>query len=338
MQVVRIAGQRLAEVVERPDPQPKGEFVTVRIDVAPMCTEYKGWCKGWRGDSLGHEAAGTVEATDGPRRVQPGQRVLVLPQYPCGACELCRRGEYVYCEHSLDAHEASSNSTGTATYAQKMVKQDWMLHPIPDDLSTEQASLANCALGPAFGTLRRLGTSGVHTVLVTGLGPVGLGAVAMAKWFGARVLASEPSAARRELGLALGADAVFDPGDPEILAQVRCATGGVGVDHVLECAGHPASQRMAVDAVRRLGSIAWVGESGEFTTHISNDFIRKGLTVHGSWYYNLADVGPLLAIIRRLGSALEPLVTHRFAMRDVESAFALQERAETGKVMLLPWA
>lgn len=337
MRIVAIEGERRARLVERPDPHPHGEFAVVRVEVAPMCTEYKGWRKGWVSDCLGHEAAGTVEAVEGHRTVREGDRVLVMPQFPCGACALCRIGEFVYCERSLDPLKATGNVAGIATYAQRLIKQDRLLIPIPDRISTEHASLANCALGPAFGALKRIRASGLDLVLVTGLGPVGLGAIILARRFGATVIGTDPSAYRRDLAVALGADAVFDPSDPDALARVRAMTGGKGVDVVIECAGAPEAQRFALDAVRRLGRVAWVGEAQELTVHVSDDFIRKGLEVVGSWYYNLADVQVLLDWIPDLRPQLDRLVTHRFPMGDVERAFALQEAAACGKVLLDPW-
>jgi L-iditol 2-dehydrogenase len=338
MQVVEITDVRRARITERPDPKPRGAFAVVKIEVAPMCTEYKSWKNGWRGDSLGHEAAGTVEAVEGTRDVRAGDRVVVMPQYPCGQCRLCRAGEFVYCEQSLNALAATGNTSGAATYAQKMIKQDWMLIPIPDDISTEHASLANCALGPAFGAARRLRLSGEDTVLITGMGPVGLGSVIVAKWFGARVIAVESAPFRADLARQLGADEVVNPQDPDAVKFIRSLTGGIGVDKAIECAGAVPAQRLAIDAVRRLGEVAWVGESGELTVKISEDFIRKGITVHGSWYYNLSDTAQVLRLIRESGPLMDRLITHRLPMREVETAFALQEMAETGKVLLLPWA
>lgn len=338
MRSIRIDGPRASSIVEHPDLVPKGEFVVVRIDVAPMCTEYKGWIKGWVGDQLGHEAAGTVVAADGARRVAVGDRVVVMPQYPCGRCRLCLEGEYVYCEQSLDPQRETGNPAGWGTYATHMVKPDRLLVRVPDGMSLEHASMANCGLGPAFGGARRVELTGEDTVLVTGLGPVGLGAVLVAKWMGARVVATDVHPYRLQLAQALGADQILRADDPEILAQVRSWSGGSGVDKVLECSGSPRGQRLGIDAIRRLGAYAFVGEAGELTVEVSRDFIRKGLTVHGSWYYNLADTVPLLRLISECGPQIDRLITHRFPMEQVEEAWALQERGECGKVLLLPSA
>ncbi len=338
MKVVELRGVRQCGIVERSQPKAKGSFAVVRLEVIPMCTEFKGYKGGWVTDCLGHEAAGTVVDIDGIREVEVGDRVVVMPQYPCGRCRLCLAGEYVYCQNSLDPHAVSGNSCGSATYAQFMIKQDRLLAKIPSGLSTELASMANCGIGPSFGGARRIGLSGEDTVLITGLGPVGLGAVIVAKWFGARVIAVDSNAFRKSLAGDLGADHIFDAADPDLLSQIKSVTSGIGVDKVLECSGAPTAQRLAIDALRRLGSMAFVGEAGELTLHVSNDLIRKGITLHGSWYYNLADVPLVLRLIQDRSDLVAKMITHRFPMSQVEEAWQLQLTGNCGKVLLDPWS
>ncbi len=318
-------------------PFAKGAFAVVRLEVVPMCTEFKGYKEGWQTDCLGHEAAGTVVEVDGLREVAVGDRVVVMPQYPCGRCRLCLSGEYVYCENSLDPHLATGNSCGSATYAQYMIKQDRLLAKVPEGLSMDLASMANCGIGPSFGGARRIGLSGEDTVLITGLGPVGLGAVIVSKWFGARVIAVDTNEYRKSLAAELGADIVLDSAQPDLAKKIRDLTRGHGADKALECSGSPIAQCLAVDALRRLGSLAFVGEAGELSLHVSNDLIRKGLTLHGSWYYNLADVPLVYRLIEERSEAVARMITHRFPMSHVEQAWQLQLTGNCGKVLLDPW-
>ena len=192
-----ILGERRAGLVEAPDPEPKDDWVVVKVHAAGMCTEYKGFVAGHKSEYLGHEAVGEVTAVARPGRVAVGDRVVVLPQFPCGKCPLCTAGEYVYCEHSTDFAAFHGSREGSATMAQYLLKPDWLLHPIPDGMSYECAALANCALGPAFGAFRLMGLGRFDTVLVTGAGPVGLGAVLIARYVGARVIVPSPSSTGR---------------------------------------------------------------------------------------------------------------------------------------------
>ena len=120
MQTVSITAPQQVSLVERPDPRAAQDLVVVRIEVAPMCTEYKAYKEGRKSDFLGHEAAGVVEAVAQPGRVQVGDRVVVMPQYACGKCELCLSGEYIHCEQSIDVAAITGSRWGTAT-----LRSDW---------------------------------------------------------------------------------------------------------------------------------------------------------------------------------------------------------------------
>ena len=108
--------------------------------------------------------------------------------------------------------------------AQYLLKQDWMLLPIPDDMSYEHAAMACCGLGPTFGAFQTMGVDRYDTVLITGLGPVGLGGVINAVYRGARVIGVDANRYRAKLALELGASAVIDTG------RRRCFAAGAGIN------------------------------------------------------------------------------------------------------------
>ena len=337
MKQVRIAGAGQVELVDVPDPKAARDFVVIKNVAVPMCTEYKAYRGDWAAENLGHEAAGEVVETAQPGRVSVGDRVVVMPQYPCGRCPLCLAGDYIHCRHNVDPLAATGNASGTATYAQYMIKQDWLLVPIPSRLSYEHASMACCGLGPTFNALERMNVSGLDTVLVCGLGPVGLGAVLNARARGARVIGVEPRPYRAALAKELGAETVVDPSDETALQQILDLTGGTGVDAAVDCSGAAPAQRLMIDAARRRGQVAFVGEAGDLTIHVSNDTIRKGLTLHGAWHYPLGDAPKIMQTIERHTRLLDKLITHTFPMSRVRDAFELQLTGECGKVVLYPW-
>ena len=108
MQVVSITGPRQCALIERPDPKIAEDFVIVKIHSAPMCTEYKAYKDGQPTDRIGHEAAGEVVAVAQPGRVKIGDRVVVMPQYPCGKCDLCYAGDYIHCENTVNPLDRKS--------------------------------------------------------------------------------------------------------------------------------------------------------------------------------------------------------------------------------------
>ncbi len=334
MKQVAITGERSCAVLDKEEPSIKGSFVKVKILAAPMCTEYKGYLHGDKSEGLGHEAAGEVVEVARPGRVKVGDRVVVMPQNPCGKCDLCLSGEYIHCQNTVDPLKECGSKTGLATYAQYCIKEDWLLLPIPDEVPIEHASMACCGLGPSFGAMQSMKVSALDTVLVAGMGPVGLGAIINGVMRNAKVIALEGGRHRAEMALKLGAKAVVDPGDPDALKKVKVLTGGKGVDKAIDCCAVPAAQEFLVKATRRKGHIAFVGWGGRLEL---GNMVPDGLTLQGSWHWNLCDAPRMLKLIKESAPLLEQLITHSFPMDRVKEAFELQAAGACGKVILRPW-
>lgn len=332
MKVAAMFGDRKAGLVDKPDPTPKENFVLVKIRTVAMCTEYKGFQHGGKGENFGHEASGEVVEVAQPGQVKVGDRVVVQPQYACGKCPLCLKGEHIHCQNGRGPGEA------TATYAQYVLKPDYLLSPIPDDVSYEHGAMACCGLGPTFGAMQQMQVDAFDTVLITGLGPVGLGGVINARYRGARVICVESQPFRANLAKELGAEVVLDPNDDDILKRIRDLTDGIGVDKAVDCSGASQAHRLMVDAARRKGQAAFVGEGGEFPLAASRDMIRKGLVLRGNWHYNLADFPKLMKVIKESSDQLDKFITHSFPMSQVQKAWELQITGNCGKVVLDPWA
>ena len=333
-----VAGERQAAVIDVPEPHPKENWAVVKVHVAPMCTEYKAFVAGSRSEYLGHEAAGEVVAVAQAGRVQVGDRVVVMPQYPCGRCWLCLAGDYIHCQHTVDVAAFTGSPEGRATMAQYVIKPDWLLVPIPDGMSYAHASLACCGLGATFGAFETLACNGFDTVLITGLGPVGLGAVINARYRGARVIGVEANPWRAQRAGELGAEVVLDPADEQIVEQIRDLTHGLGADQAVDCSGTVAAHRLCIDAVRRRGVVAFVGEcSADTPLRVSPDMIRKGLTLFGSWHYNLKHAPKIMRMIGETGPQLDRLISHTFPLTQVQAAWEVQASGQCAKVLLKPW-
>ncbi|MCD6408583.1 zinc-binding dehydrogenase [bacterium] len=334
MKVLSITGKRKCALIEKPEPVIKGEFVKVKIVVAPMCTEYKDYQEGKKSESLGHEAAGEVVEVARDGKVKEGDRVVVMPGYPCGTCELCKSGDYIYCEHYVDPLKVCGSQTGTATFAQYCIKQDWLLLRIPDNMSYEHASMACCGLGPAFGAAKRVKVNPGDTVVVTGLGPVGLGVVIIFAKLGASVIGIDSVSYRCKLALKLGARAIINPHDPDALKKIKDITGKNGADISIECSGVPSAREFCINATRRRGQIAFIGWGG----HLKVDNIaQKGFTIYGIWHWPLNYAEEFMKLISELSSEIDMLITHRFPMSKAKEAFELQIKGECGKILLDPW-
>lgn len=328
MKKAAILGTRSVSLIDVPMPKADGDMVVVKVNVAPMCSEYKTFLSGKQTDCLGHEAVGEVVEASSLSHVHIGDRVVAMPLNGCGRCRYCLAGDYIHC---------ISNTMQDSTMAQYVLKPSFILKRIPDDISEEMASLACCALGPSFGAFQRMSLNSYDTILVAGLGPVGLGAVVNARFRGARVIAIESNQYRANLARDIGAEMVFDPRESDLTEQISRYSGVSGVDFAIDCSGTVAAHRTCIEVVRRKGQVALVGECYNDTPiQASRDFIRKGLTLFGSWHYNLNDFPKLMHMIRTF-PPLKEIISHVYPMSQIQQAFETSASQQCAKILIKPW-
>jgi threonine dehydrogenase-like Zn-dependent dehydrogenase len=211
------------------------------------------------------------------------------------------------------------------------------LPPVPDSVSFEHATMAIDGIGASFGAFQAIHIAASDSLLVTGLGPVGLGAVVNARFRGTRVIGVEPVSWRKTRALQMGAEVVYDPGEPDLAEKIRALTEGKGVTCALDCSGNLSAQRLCLEATRRRGRVAFVGESNdELPIRVSPDLIRKGLTVVGSWLYNLADYPQVMQVIQQ-SPLIDLLVSHVMPMSRIQEGFELLASGQCAKVVVDPW-
>jgi threonine dehydrogenase-like Zn-dependent dehydrogenase len=335
MKVVAITGERQAGLVDVPDPKVADNYCLIKIMVVPMCTEVGGFRRGRETQRIGHEAVGVVEEAGPKSRVAPGARVAVMPQNGCGTCYLCLSGEHIHCRTPRKPLEICGCETGRAAFAQYCIQQDHLLFPLPDDVSFEHGSMSLCGLGPTFNACRLAGVTADDTVLVAGLGPVGLGGVINATHLGARVIGLDVRPYRLALAKKLGAAETLDPTAEDALERIKELTGGVGADKAIETSNAEASPPFLSKAVRRKGDIAFVSWAGEMKVC---DIVGNGLHLHGAWHWNHFTQGrEMLKVLRGNAAKLDTFITHRFPMSEIQKAFELQCTGECGKVVMDPW-
>ncbi len=144
---------------------------------------------------------------------------------------------------------------------------------------------------------------------IFGIGPMGCAGILAAKARGARVIAVDPLETRRDFAIELGADTVLDPAKEDVVGSLIQATGGRGVDVAIDCSGNSKAQNAALDATRRFGKVAFIGESRETTINPSDQLIRKQLTLMGSWYFNISEWDDIARVIVEKSIPIEKLVT-----------------------------
>jgi threonine dehydrogenase-like Zn-dependent dehydrogenase len=324
VKTLRLPGEKKVEVVERPKPTAEDDRAVVRIRASAICGSERGTYLEGKDYNFGHEACGEIVEVDSPRRVRPGQKVILFAAVFCGYCPDCLTGRAIMCRN-IEWQDGY--------HAEYAALPERCLLPLPDDIPYDVGALMGDALGTPYRAIKRLRVNGTHTVALFGLGPIGLSSLLLCKWEGARVIAFEKNPFRIELGRELGADIVVDACEGDFVRSVMESTEGEGADIAIDCTGDGEAESAAIACVGKGGKIAFVGENaGTIAISPSEQFIRKELTLIGSWYFALDDYGEMVKLVQS-GLPLARIITHRFSLDDAQEAFDLFMKGETGKVL-----
>lgn len=354
--VLRTPGGPL-EVDDIDLPEPGPGQVRVRIAAAGVCHSDLSLARGRLRQPvpavLGHEGSGTVSAVgEGVTAVSAGDRVVLVWAPPCGECWFCAHGEPHLCEHAADAagQPYAADSAGhplypglsTAAFAAETVVAARAAVPLPDDVALETAALLGCAVTTGVGAV--LNTAGVRageSVVVFGLGGVGLSAVQGARLAGADpIIAVDREPAKLALAERLGARATLVAGE-DTAREVRGLTGGRGADHAFDCVGAPATIRLAWSASRRGGQVTIVGIGGkdDQVSFSALELFHFARTLRGCVYGSMdppRDLPMLLDHVRAGRLDLESLVTRRLPLDQVADAFADMEAGRGVRALVVP--
>jgi threonine dehydrogenase-like Zn-dependent dehydrogenase len=247
-----------------------------------------------------------------------------------GTCEYCRGGYLFLCPNwkcigfDLDGGDA-----------------DYIVIPagnclkLPDGISFEVGAVMTDMVGTQYDAQRRLSVSGVDTVAMFGIGPMGGAGILVAKGRGARVIAVDILESRLEQARALGADETINSKEEDPVARLHELTGGRGVDVAIDSSGSPAGQNAALDAAATFGRVAFIGESRKTEINPSDQLIRKLLTVIGAWYFPIWAWPEITRFVVDHDIAVDKLITHRFPLDDAAKAFRMFDERLTEKAVFI---
>jgi threonine dehydrogenase-like Zn-dependent dehydrogenase len=284
----------------------------------------------------GHEPCGVVAAVGpgvGERQARVGMRVMQHHYRGCGICPQCSTGWMQLCDEGV---AEVYGVTGNGAHARYLKGPARTLVPLPDELSFATGAAIACGTGTAWGALHRLGLQGDHTIAIFGQGPVGLSATQLAAAMGARVIALDVSPERLRRAAEFGADLTIDPKDAgDVVRAIREATHGRGADLALDASSSPEARAQAVRCVRTWGKVCYVGEGGDVTLDVSNDLLRRQVTLIGSWTFSTVGQAECARFVADRKIDVERLFTHRWKLEQAEEAYRLFDRQTSGKGVFL---
>jgi threonine 3-dehydrogenase len=326
------------ELREVPVPVPGPGEVLVRVLAASVCGtdlhifNWDPWAQGRIKPPLipGHEFSGAVAGVGaGVTTVKEGDFVSAEMHVACGKCLQCRIGQAHICQHvkilGVDA------SGAFASYVIIPETNIWKLSPsIPRDWCSLLDPLGNAVHTVLAGPIA------AQTTIVSGCGAIGLFSIAVAKACGAaKVFAFEVNAHRRAVAATMGADLVLDPSANNIQEQILEATGGTGVDVLLEMSGHPAAIRLGFSLLRTGGRASLLGiPSQPVEMDLAREIIFKGATVQGINGRKMYETWFQMEALLASGKLnLEPVITHRLKLAEFPQAMEYLKSGEAIKVV-----
>ena len=341
--LVKTAAQPGLTYTDRPDPTPGPSEAVIRVKATSLCgtdAHIYNW-DAWAHSrihpprTIGHEMCGEVVAVGADvTLVRVGDYVAAESHLTCGACFQCRTGQAHVCKNYRILGVDLDGSFADYVVLPETVL--WKTSPdIPPELTCLQEPLGNAVDAALVEDLTG------HTVLITGCGPTGLFAAAVARTAGAAtIIATDVSDYRLSLAKQVGVDHVFNAktdGPEAIAAAILDITKGEGVDASLEMSGHPTALHHAFRSVKNGGRVTLFGiPTGPVTCDLANEVIFKGIRVHGITGRRLFSTWYRLAGLFKAGLNIRPVLTHTFPLKDFAQGFELIKSGQCGKVVLFP--
>ena len=282
--------------------------------------------------AVGHEFYGEiVEIGSEVKGFALGDRVSAEGHITCGVCRNCRAGRRHLCINTVGV-----GVDRPGAFAEFLSVPAFNVFKLPDVITDDMASILD-PLGNATHTALSFDLVG-EDVLITGAGPIGVMAVAIARYAGARhIVITDINDYRLELAMKMGATAALNV-TRESLDDTMTKLGMTeGFDVGMEMSGNPQAFRDMLRTMHHGGKIAILGIPPEETSIDWNQVIFKGLILKGIYGREMFETWYKMSSMLQSGLKIEPIITHHFDVDDFQPAFDLMESGQSGKV-ILSWA
>ncbi len=341
-------GEHDIRVEDIPDPVCGDSDIVIKMAACGVCgTDVHAYDHGFSmftapGRVMGHEFSGQVEVV-GSRVVgiQKGDRVTAWPIVHCDRCPRCAEGNWHLCEDAGTSVGSDDTPGAFAEYVRiPNARLNRTVYHVPDGVSWAAAAMVE-PLSVGINAVGVAAPGPLDTVVVMGLGTLGLGAVQALRIAGVQKIIGVDRVPRRlEQGQALGADVVIDASSENTVERIRdlAGTGPTGtpqVAAVIECTGAETPLTQAIEVLRGAGRLVLVGLYGKPPTVDLNLVMLKQLSLLGRFAYR-TEYATTLGLLASGRLKADPLVSHRFALEQTADAFAAQaDRDGSVKVMVV---
>ncbi|NOX68388.1 MAG: L-threonine 3-dehydrogenase [Gammaproteobacteria bacterium] len=279
--------------------------------------------------AIGHEFAGViVECGSEVRGFAVGDRVSAEGHITCGVCRNCRAGRRHLCINTVGV-----GVDRPGAFAEYLAVPAFNVFKLPEVISDDMAAILD-PLGNATHTALSFDLVG-EDVLITGAGPIGIMAVAIARYAGARhVVITDVNDYRLALARQAGASVAVNVTNGSLDDTMQELGMEEGFDIGMEMSGNPSAFRDMLRTMHNGGSIALLGIVPGETAIDWNQVIFKGLTLKGIYGREMFETWYKMSSMLQSGLDIDPIITHRFPVDDFQPAFDLMESGQSGKIIL----
>lgn len=278
---------------------------------------------------VGHEYVGEVAAIGSEvKNFKVGQRVSGEGHIACESCRPCKAGKRHLCRKNVGV-----GVTRQGCFAEYLSLPAVNVYPIPDDISDDQAAILD-PLGNATHVALSFDLVG-EDVLITGAGPIGIMAAAIAKHVGAKnVVISDINDYRLNLAKKINGVVTFDAKKDSIETVMKNLKINEGFGVGFEMSGNPSAFNMMLDKMNHTGKIALLGFLPYSTNIDWNKIIFKGLFIKGIYGREMFETWYKMIAMLQSGLNIDPVITHRFAIDEFQKAFDVMCSGNSGKVLM----
>jgi threonine 3-dehydrogenase len=279
--------------------------------------------------AVGHEFSGVIaEVGSEVKGLEIGDRVSAEGHITCGVCRNCRAGRRHLCRNA-----SGIGVSRPGAFAEYIAVPAFNVFRLPDSISDEMASILD-PLGNATHTALSFDLVG-EDVLITGAGPIGLMAIAVARYAGARhIVVTDINDYRLALARKMGASVALNVKSESLDDTMRELGMEEGFDVGMEMSGNPAAFRDMLRTMHHGGKVALLGIPPGDTAIDWTEVIFKGLIIKGIYGREMFETWYKMSSMLQSGLNIAPIVTHRFFIGDFREAFELMESGQSGKVIM----
>jgi len=278
---------------------------------------------------IGHEFCGEiVEIGSEVNGFSVGDRVSAEGHITCGVCRNCRAGRRHLCMNTVGV---GVNRNGA--FAEFVTVPAFNVFKLPDSITDDMAAILD-PLGNATHTALSFDLVG-EDVLITGAGPIGVMAVAIARYAGARhIVVTDINDYRLDLARKMGATRTLNVSNEAIDDTMQALGMEEGFDVGMEMSGNPSAFRDMLRTMHHGGKIALLGIPPDDMSIDWTKIIFKGLELKGIYGREMFETWYKMASMLQSGLNIDPIITHHFAADEFQAGFDLMESGQSGKIIL----